>query len=146
MLSINISELVLTAISFFLLFFLLKRFLYDPLIRFMDERNARIEEGLDAEKQALAAVQANEMFLEARRKESMDQAKSIVEQARNADEQRREAALQQARQSAEKSRSRAREELCRLQESESGKLRDSETELAALLADRLLSSGYAAGE
>ena len=117
MLSINISELVLTVISFFLLLFLLKHFLYDPLIRFMDERNARIEEGLDAEKQALAAVQANEMLLEARRKESMDQAKSIVEQARNADEQRREAALQQARQSAEESRSRAREELCRLQES-----------------------------
>ena len=69
MLSINISELVLTAISFFLLFFLLKRFLYDPLLRFMDERNARIEEGLDAEKQALAAVQANEMLLEAKRKE-----------------------------------------------------------------------------
>ena len=146
MLSINISELVLTAISFFLLFFLLKRFLYDPLLRFMDERNARIEEGLDAEKQALAAVQANEMLLEAKRKESMDQAKSIVEQARNADEQRREAALQQAWQSAGESRSRAREELCRLQESESEKLRNSETELAALLADRLLSSGYAAGE
>ena len=146
MLSINISELVLTAISFFLLFFLLKRFLYDPLLRFMDERNARIEEGLDAEKQALAAVQANEMLLEAKRKESMDQAKHIVEQARSADEQRRETALQQAWQSAEESRSRAREELCRLQESESGKLRDSETELAALLADRLLSSSYAAGE
>ena len=146
MLSINISELVLTAISFFLLFFLLKRFLYDPLLRFMDERNARIEEGLDAEKQALAAVQANEMLLEAKRKESMDQAKRIAEQARSADEQRREAALQQARQSAGESRSRAREELCRLQESESEKLRDSETELAALLADRLLSSGYAAGE
>ena len=146
MLSINISELVLTAISFFLLFFLLKRFLYDPLLRFMDERNARIEEGLDAEKQALAAVQANEMLLEAKRKESMDQAKHIAEQARSADEQRREAALQQARQSAGESRSRAREEVCRLQESESEKLRDSETELASLLADRLLSSGYAAGE
>ena len=38
MLSINISELVLTVISFFLLLFLLKHFLYDPLIRFMDER------------------------------------------------------------------------------------------------------------
>ena len=136
----------MTAISFFLLFFLLKRFLYDPLLRFMDERNARIEEGLDAEKQALAAVQANEMLLEAKRKESMDQAKHIAEQARSADEQRREAALQQARQSAGESRSRAREEVCRLQESESEKLRDSETELAALLADRLLSSGYAAGE
>ena len=146
MLSINISELVLTVISFFLLLFLLKHFLYDPLIRFMDERNARIEEGLDAEKQALAAVQANEMLLEARRKESMDQAKSIVEQARNADEQRREAALQQAWQSAEESRSRAREEVCRFQASEAGKLKADEDELAALLADRLLSGGYAPGE
>ena len=146
MLSINISELVLTAASFFLLFFLLKRFLYDPLLRFMDERNARIEEGLDAEKKALAAVQANEMLLEAKRKESMDQAKHIAEQARSADEQRREVALQQARQSAEESRRRAREEACRLQESESGKLKADENALAALLADRLLSSGYAAGE
>ena len=146
MLSINISELVLTAISFFLLFFLLKNFLYDPLIRFMDERNARIEEGLDAEKQALAAVQANEMLLEAKRKESMDRAKHIAELAQSADEQRREAVLQQAWQSAEESRRRAREEACRLQESESGKLKADENALAALLADRLLSSGYAAGE
>ena len=146
MLSINISELVLTAISFFLLFFLLKHFLYDPLIRFMDERNARIEEGLDAEKLALAAVQANEMLLEAKRKESMDRAKHIAELAQSADEQRREAVLQQARQSAEESRRRAREEACRLQESESGKLKADENALAALLADRLLSSGYAAGE
>ena len=146
MLSINISELVLTAASFFLLFFLLKHFLYDPLISFMDERSARIEKGLDAEKQALAAVQANEMLLEAKRKESMDRAKHIVEQARNADEQRREAALQQARQSAEESRSRAREEVCRFQTGEAGKLKADEDELAALLADRLLSGGYAPGE
>lgn len=146
MLSINISELVLTAISFFLLFFLLKHFLYDPLIRFMDERNARIEEGLDAEKQALAAVQANEMLLEAKRKESMDRAKHIAELAQSADEQRREAVLQQARQSAEESRRRAREEACRLQESESGKLKADDNALAALLADRLLSGGYAPGE
>ena len=146
MLSINISELVLTAISFFLLFFLLKHFLYDPLIRFMDERNARIEEGLDAEKLALAAVQANEMLLEAKRKESMDRAKHIAELAQSADEQRREAVLQQARQSAEESRRRAREEACRLQESESGKLKADDNALAALLADRLLSGGYAPGE
>lgn len=146
MLSINISELVLTAASFFLLFFLLKYFLYDPLISFMDERSARIEKGLDAEKQALAAVQANEMLLEAKRKESMDRAKHIVDQARNADEQRREAALQQARQGAEESRSRAREEVCRFQAGEAGKLKADEDELAALLADRLLSGGYAPGE
>ena len=31
MLSINISELIWTIINFFLLFFLLKRFLFDPV-------------------------------------------------------------------------------------------------------------------
>ena len=43
MLSINISELIWTIINFFLLFFLLKRFLYDPIIRFTDARRARID-------------------------------------------------------------------------------------------------------
>ena len=146
MLSVNISELVLTAISFFLLLFLLKHFLYDPLIGFMDDRRARIQQGLDAEKQALAEVQANEMRLEAKRKESMDQAKQILEQAQDADGQRQEALLDQARQDAEKSRRSAMEAACALQNAESGKLRDSETELAALLADRRLGSGYTAGE
>ena len=108
MLSINISELVLTAISFFLLFFLLKRFLYTPLISFMDQRRARIEEGLDQEKQALAAVQANELLLEAKRKESMEQAKRIVDQALSADEQRREQLTEQALKDSAQARDRAR--------------------------------------
>ena len=42
MLSINISEVILTVLNFFLLYFLLKRFLYTPLIRFMDERQGRL--------------------------------------------------------------------------------------------------------
>ena len=116
MLSINISELVLTAISFFLLFFLLKRFLYTPLISFMDQRRARIEEGLDQEKQALAAVQANELLLEAKRKESMEQAKRIVDQALSADEQRREQLTEQALKDSAQARDRAREQVRKLRE------------------------------
>ena len=144
MLSINISELVLTAISFFLLFFLLKRFLYTPLISFMDQRRARIEEGLDQEKQALAAVQANELLLEAKRKESMEQAKRIVDQALSADEQRREQLTEQALKDSAQARDRAREQVRKLRETETGKLKAGEAELAALLANRLLDSGYSA--
>ena len=43
MLSINFSELIWTIINFFLLFFLLKRFLFDPVGRHLDERQAKIE-------------------------------------------------------------------------------------------------------
>ncbi len=146
MLSINISELVLTAVNFFLLFFLLRHFLYAPLISFMDQRRARIEEGLDQEKQALAAVQANELLLEAKRKESMDQAKSIVDQAQRGDEQRREKLMEQAWNDAAQARDRAKAQVRDLRETETEKLKAGEAELAALLADRLLDSGYGVGK
>ena len=38
MLSINISELVLTILNFLLLWFLLNKFLFKPVIRFTEER------------------------------------------------------------------------------------------------------------
>ena len=47
MLSINISELVLTIISFFLLLFLLNKFLYQPVLKFMKERKPFIHATLE---------------------------------------------------------------------------------------------------
>lgn len=52
MLSINFSELVLTIISFFLLLFLLNKFLYTPVLKFMRERQARIDAGNKAAAEA----------------------------------------------------------------------------------------------
>ena len=62
MLSINISELVLTIISFFLLLFLLNKFLYQPVLKFMKERQARIDAGLEKERGALAEIAESEKF------------------------------------------------------------------------------------
>ena len=52
MLSINLSELIWTIINFFLLFFLLRRFLYKPICEHMDARQARIDAGLEKEREA----------------------------------------------------------------------------------------------
>ena len=49
MLSINVSELIWTIVNFFLLYFLLKRFLYTPVVRFLDKRQARLDEALKQE-------------------------------------------------------------------------------------------------
>ena len=46
--SINISELIWTVICFLVLLFVLKKLLYDPIIRVMDARNAEVEGGLEA--------------------------------------------------------------------------------------------------
>ena len=45
--SINVSEVIWTIVCFFALLFVLKKFLFDPLIRFMEQRQATIDQGLE---------------------------------------------------------------------------------------------------
>ena len=63
MLSINISELLLTVLSFFVLMFLLNKLLFKPVIRFREERQSRMDESfrqesLAKEQQAQAQEEA----------------------------------------------------------------------------------------
>ena len=60
MLSINISELVLTIVSFFVLLFILDKFLYKPVTKFMAERQARIDAALETERAAKDDAAANQ--------------------------------------------------------------------------------------
>ena len=94
MLSINPSELIWTILGFFTLLFLLNRFLYKPLVRFMDERRARIDAGLNEEAAARSALEEDERGLEREREEGLRagleelKAKKSREEERSADELR----------------------------------------------------------
>ena len=55
-----VSEIIWTVINFFLLLFLLKRFLYNPIIRFTEERQARMDAKLAEEKEAQTKVAEND--------------------------------------------------------------------------------------
>ena len=59
-LEICVPDLIWTIINFFVLFFLLKRFLFRPILQFMDKRNAVIEEGRKQGIRALQEIQAAE--------------------------------------------------------------------------------------
>lgn len=83
MLTINASELILTVINFFLLYYLLKRFLYTPLIKFMDSRQARIDAGNVAKQQALDAVRESEERMAAELEASREEAKRIISDAKS---------------------------------------------------------------
>ena len=84
MLSINPSELILTIFNFFLLFFLMRLFLFTPIIKHMDARCAGIEQRLEHERQLLASAEERARQAELRRIQSMEQAKQILDQARAA--------------------------------------------------------------
>ena len=75
MISINISELIWTVINFFLLLFLLNRFLYKPVISFMEERQARIDAKLREEEEAKARIEENDARLLDEKAKSREEAK-----------------------------------------------------------------------
>ena len=82
MLSINISELLLTVLSFFVLMFLLDKLLFKPVIRFREQRQSRMDESFRQE--SLAKEQQAQAQEEARQQRlaSLKQAQDIAAQAK----------------------------------------------------------------
>ena len=138
MLSINFSELFWGIFNFFLLLFLLNRFLYKPLIKFMDDRKARIYAGLDEEKKALEEEQANNDGIEAALDEKRVEAKSIIEKAGAEDKASHSQAISEARSDAEKTVLDARENAAKVEKQLEERVKQQSQELAQLLADKLL--------
>ena len=138
MLSINFSELFWGIFNFFLLLFLLNRFLYKPLIKFMDDRKARIDAGLDEEKKALAEEQANNDGIEAALDEKRVEAKSIIEKAGAENKASHSQAISEARSDAEKTVIDARENAAKVEKQLEERVKQQSQELARLLADKLL--------
>ena len=100
MLSINPSELIWTILGFFALLFLLNQFLYKPIVRFMDERRARIDAGLNEETAARAAIEEDERGLEREREERLQEARNELRAEKDRSEERRAEVLRDAKQSA----------------------------------------------
>ena len=138
MLSINFSELFWGIFNFFLLLFLLNRFLYKPLIKFMDDRKARIDAGLDEEKKALEEEQTNNDGIEAALDEKRVEAKSIIEKAGAENKVSHSQAISEARSDAEKTVLDARENAAKVEKQLEERVKQQSQELARLLADKLL--------
>ena len=132
MLSINISELLLTILSFFVLMFLLNKLLFKPVISFREQRQNRMDESfrqesLAKEKQAQAREEAQQQRLA-----GLKQAQEIAEQTQaqaGAEWQTAEEQIEQEAQAAEDTES--------LRAASSRSLEQRRHELARTLADRL---------
>ena len=138
MLTLNLSELILTILNFFVLLFLLKRFLYQPLIAFMDQRNARIQAAMEQERAASAALEEEVARCEQRRKESYEAAKRIVRDARAEDERRHSESEMKAYEEAMSRRRQEQTEEARQNEEELHLVGEEKERLASALAKTLL--------
>ena len=141
MLSINVSELIWTIINFFLLYFLLKRFLYTPVIRFLDARQARLDEAEKKEAEARAAADEIDRQIEEQKALRREEAAEILAEAQKADAEQSRQSFAEAKEAAARALEDANASLRAEQERERASLASDTPELAAMLAERLLDGG-----
>ena len=133
-----VSEIIWTVINFFLLLFLLNRFLYKPVLRFMEERKARIDAKLGEEQNARAKADENTERILNEKAKSREEAKRILAQAGEERDQRHAETMSEARAAAGQVLKDGEADLAERREKTAGKLKEAAPELADLLARRLL--------
>ena len=138
MLSINISELVLTIISFFILLFLLNKFLFTPVSKFMAERQARLDASLEKEREASDEVAENEKRIEADRAAKRDEAKNILAGQRAEDGKKREEYVRRLAAENVGERQNAKARVDAMAKDARTRLDSEKDELAKTLAERLM--------
>jgi len=138
-LSVDITIVIWTIISFIILFLVLKYLLVKPILKVMDERQAKIESGLQKERDAAAAQEAEEGRLANMLAEKDEQNRNMILEGQKADKQSSEEEIRKAQDAAA---DRLREYSQLLREKEPAAQAEAEQENASLadaLAQKLLS-------
>jgi len=138
MLTINPSEVIWTVINFFLLLFLLRRFLFKPILSVMDARKARIEAQNAEEESIRREISKIEADADRLLNDSKKEAEELVATGRNADQAARAELLKEAHEKAKTSRAETDQSISELRETEREKLEKESGSYAALLAARLM--------
>ena len=136
--SINVSEVIWTVICFFVLLFVLKKFLFDPLITFMDDRKARVDSGMAEKREAEQLQKENEDALRESWKERNDEAKHLVTEGKIADEKEQAEALHTAQAQAEQVENAARDRVAQESAEVQSEVNAQMDELVTILTKQLL--------
>lgn len=137
--SINISEVIWTIICFFALLFVLKTFLFGPIIRHMDERQRRIDAGLDEARRAEDAKNEARRAAEESWQKRSDEARDMVARGKMLDAQNRAQSLENAHHESAQTLRNVRADVDREEREARRAVSQQSGELARELADHLLS-------
>lgn len=137
-LEISVPEFIWTVINFFILLFLLKKFLYDPVLKFMDEREKRIAAGLNEGKEAERALSDSRERFRKELGDKSDEARTLIGEARSDAEKQKASVLHAAHAEAEELQKHIRERISNEEAATRAELGDELPELVELLSAKLL--------
>ena len=135
---VNLPSLVFQIINFLLLLYLLNRLLFKPLLKTLDERQARISQGLKDAEQAARDRELARAEREAALDEARREAQSMIARATKIAEDSRNEIVTAARSEAERVTARARDEIVAEKDRAMTEIREQVADLAILAAGRLL--------
>jgi F-type H+-transporting ATPase subunit b len=137
-LGINLGYLISQIINFGLLAVLLYFVAYKPILRMLDERSARIKQGLDDAEQASRRAAEMEKEFEQRLAEARKEGQEIVAQATQMSEKARQEILATAREEARAQVEKAKEEISRERDLAMAELRQQVADLSLSISEKVI--------
>ncbi len=137
-LGINLPLLIAYLVTFVILMVILYVFAFKPLLAAMDQRTARIQEGLSAADRAREEAASSQAAIEEQLNEARREGQRLLDQAREASQRYRETEMERARQDAEAFAERARADIQRERDAALEELRAGFGDLAITAAERVI--------
>lgn len=143
--SINVSEVIWTIVCFFALLFVLKKFLFDPLLRFMEQRQAAIDQGLERGRDAQRKKDENDAALREKWRERSVEVKQLLAEGKTADDRERAWVLESTQKEINKALQEANQRIEQERRQVCADAQEQLPQLVSILAQQLL-SGDTGGE
>jgi len=137
-LGINLPSLIAQLVNFTLLLIILYLLAYKPLLRVLDERRKRIQEGLEASEEAKQRLSQTEQEVARELEKARQEGQTLIAQAQQMSARIQEEARQQARSESEQLLERARSEIQRERDGAIAELRREFADLTILAAERVI--------
>ena len=137
-LGINPQLLVVFVVNFLLLLILLSVFLYKPVLKTLDERQAKIKESLDQAEQVKQQTTEAEQSIKAQLDSARKEGQKIIAQSEQIAERLKTEAVDEARKEAESLIAKAHTESQRQREKDLDELRRQFADIAMLAAEKVI--------
>ena len=136
--SINVSEVIWTIVCFFALLFVLKKFLFDPLLRFMEQRQAAIDQGLERGRDAQRKKDENDAALREKWRERSVEVKQLLAEGKTADDRERAWVLESTQKETNKALQEANQRIEQERRQVCADAQEQLPQLVSILAQQLL--------
>jgi F-type H+-transporting ATPase subunit b len=137
-LGINLPSLIAFTVSFIILFVILSLFAYKPIVKMLNERQAKIKESLELAEKIRQETAHGEEEIKAQIEKARKEGQAVIAQATQIGERIREEAKDSARQEAESLITKARAEIQLERDKTIDGLRAEFADIAILAAEKVI--------